>query len=1171
MMAWLALWLPLGAEEIFNGKDLTGWEGDPKLWRVEDGMIVGETNATDKKLSANEFLIWKGGEVDDFDLSFKARVTGNNSGVQYRSERLPGEGWRMKGYQLDLHAKADYLGMLYEERGRGIACLRGQRVKLAADAEPEEIATLAIEPTDLSEWNEYRIVAKGHRLQHFVNGRLAVHVTDLDEGRRSMKGLIGLQLHAGPPMRVEMKDLVLKKAVSAPEPTTGPAVSWIWTSGRPTKNEKAFFRTEFTAPKDILGAELVVTADNYARVWVNGEDLGDSWDWSVAANHEIRKLLVPGGMNVIAVEARNQEGNAGMALRLHVSQPAGKKLFVVSNAQWHAAKEVGEGWQAVGSTSTKWSPATVVAKMGDEPWGMVIPEPVTGSRAVKGVTLLPDFELERLMTVPKEKGSWVSMAVDDIGRLICSDQHGGLYRVTIPPTGVPEVEDLPISLIGAQGLLWKDGALYVTVNEGGMNPSGVYRVESDGDRWGMPKLLKAVKGRGEHGPHSLVESPDGQWIYFCAGNMTALPDYEKSWVPEIWGEDQLLPRRPDGRGHARDRMAPGGYIARFKPDGSEWELIGIGFRNEYDLAFNDQGDLFSYDADMEWDLGMPWYRPTRINHVVPGAEFGWRNGTGKWPEYYEDSMPAAVDLGPGSPTGLLAGRGAAFPGKYQRAMYAFDWTYATVHAVHFVKEGETYTAEREEFLSGFGLPLTDAVIGKDGAMYFLTGGRRTESALWRVRYKGEESVAPVPYATVLPAMTVAKTGISSEDRTVRFRARTALELEGVNAAVEALEAADKPWEVIQSAMAVARLDAAKQQSMVIQRLVDLEWTELSKPQKLNWLRAAGLAFARGGAPNDALRGLVLGEIDAAYPAQDGEINAELCRMLCYLNAPGVVGRTLSLMDTAPPPVAPDWLALAERNSRYGGAVKKMVANLPPTRVIHYVYCLRAVPGPWERSERERFMAWLDRLETRTGGNSYAGFIQDLRKETLNGATPDERVWLDERQPVETKDPLADLPPVKGPGKTWTIEEVEALAAEGFDGVDRKNGERMFRAVLCAACHSFGGQGGAVGPDLSTLGGRFTAKDLAVALIEPSKEVSDQYAFDAITRDDGSQVFGRTLEEKDKVLIVAVNPFDFSKTVEVERSSVKEIKPSPISPMPGGLINRLNRDELRDLLGYLLSK
>ena len=141
-----------------------------------------------------------------------------------------------------------------------------------------------------------------------------------------------------------------------------------------------------------------------------------------------------------------------------------------------------------------------------------------------------------------------------------------------------------------------------------------------------------------------------------AGNNTNLPEeISRSRVPKNWSEDHLLGRMPDARGHNANRMGPGGFILSMNPDGKDLELIATGFRNQYDIALNREGELFTYDADMEWDVGTPWYRPTRINHVISGAEFGWRNGTGKWPAYYPDSFGAAVDIGPGSPTGICFG------------------------------------------------------------------------------------------------------------------------------------------------------------------------------------------------------------------------------------------------------------------------------------------------------------------------------------------------------------------------------------------------------------------------------------------------------------------------------------------------------------------------------------
>ena len=154
---------------------------------------------------------------------------------------------------------------------------------------------------------------------------------------------------------------------------------------------------------------------------------------------------------------------------------------------------------------------------------------------------------------------------------------------------------------------------------------------------------------------------------------------------------------------------------------------------------------------------------------------------------------------------------------------------------------------------------------------------------------------------------------------------------------------------------------------------------------------------------------------------------------------------------------------------------------------------------------------------------------------------------------------------------WTIDEVVKLADDGLSGRDKENGRKMFQASLCVACHRFGAEGGAAGPDLSALGGRFNVRDLAEAILDPSKVVSDQYAFDLITKTDGTQVTGKLIDEKDEHWIVATSPFDFSQTVEIERNQIKEKKPSPVSPMPPALINALNPDELKDLLAYILGK
>jgi glucose/arabinose dehydrogenase len=280
--------------------------------------------------------------------------------------------------------------------------------------------------------------------------------------------------------------------------------------------------------------------------------------------------------------------------------------------------------------------------------------------------------------------------------------------------------------------------LYLSINGG--PGSGLYRArDTNGDdQYDDLTKLKNLAGGGEHGPHALRLSPDGKSIYLIAGNHTDPPaDFNASRLPSNWSEDLLLPRQWDARGHARGKLAPGGWIAKTDPEGKTWEMISTGYRNPYDMDFNADGELFAYDADMEWDLGMPWYRPTRVVHAISGSEFGWRSGTGKWPTYYPDSVPPLVNIGPGSPVGVTFGYGTKFPAKYQKALYILDWTFGTIYAIHMEPDGASYKASKEEFLSRTPLPLTDAVVGKDGALYFTVGGRGTQSELFRVTYVGQ--------------------------------------------------------------------------------------------------------------------------------------------------------------------------------------------------------------------------------------------------------------------------------------------------------------------------------------------------------------------------------------------------------------------------------------------------
>ena len=375
----------------------------------------------------------------------------------------------------------------------------------------------------------------------------------------------------------------------------------------------------------------------------------------------------------------------------------------------------------------------------------------------KRLNVKDGFKVERIYSIPKKDfGSWVTLCEDHKGRLIAGDQYGSLYRFPRPAAGKTvqknQIEKINLDIGHAWGMCYALDSLYVVVNDKKHQGRGLYRIrDTDGDdQFDKVELLKKFQEvGGEHGPHAVIPSPDGKSLYVACGNQTALPaNYNSSRPTECWGEDSLLPR-VYGRGYMKGVKAPRGWVCKTDPDGKNWEIIATGFRNQYDIAFNAEGELFTYDADMEWDINTPWYRPTRVNHIISGAEFGWRNGSAKFPDYYSDSFGSAVDVGPGSPTGVAFGTGAKFPAKYQRAFFICDWSFGKLYAVHLTPDGSSYTGEVEEFIAGQPLPLTDICISKkDGAMYFCVGGRRVQSGLYRVTYTGNESTVPAASETI---------------------------------------------------------------------------------------------------------------------------------------------------------------------------------------------------------------------------------------------------------------------------------------------------------------------------------------------------------------------------------------------------------------------------------------
>jgi putative heme-binding domain-containing protein len=968
---------------------------------------------------------------------------------------------------------------------------------------------------------------------------------------------------------------------------------WIWHDNhgaKPADGEVRFFRKTFALKGNIEKAVLACAADDELRIYINGREVMEAKGCAHATYADVTKDLKP-GENVIAIRGTNDSGPAAIMAKLDITITKWQSETMVTDRDWVSSTNTAKGWMQAGFSEAGWTKAVSLGKVGVQPWG----NPLAPRQATpaKQLTVAPGFKVELLRSAQPWEGSWICMTIDAKGRLIISPQQGkgNLLRVTLTRRGkVDKVETIDQPVGGAMGLLYAFDSLYL--NGDGPEGRGLYRLHYNPqtDRFDSVELLKLIENSGgEHGSHAIVLGPD-QHLYIVSGNFTHVPSFISPESPhKNYAEDQLLPRAEDGNGFGIGVKPPGGFLLRTDKDGKEWELVCAGMRNTYDVAFNTDGELFGFDSDMEWDWGLPWYRPIRFCHLVSGGDYGFREGSGKWPKYYPDSLPSAADVGIGSPTGLKFGTDSKFPDKYKKALFALDWTYGRIFAAYFTPHGATYDASFETILKGKPLNLTDLEFGKDGAMYFITGGRGIQSGLYRLSYTGRKLKPETNGPTSEVLATAAKARelrheleafhgkensnavdfawphLASDDRWIRYAARIAIESQPVAQWQDRALAETNANAALTALLALARCGSNDTQLPLLRALAQFPPAQLDEEQRLAKLRVIELSLIRQGRPKAEVSEVLSERLDSYYPSRNEWINRELSQLLIYLEAPDVVEKTLALLDAAP----------------------------TQEEQIHYILHLRTLEKGWTLAQREHYFKWFNQLKVEeekgpepkhppellkwfadagrdySDGASFPKFIASFKRNAEETLTDDERTALG---PIlgDNKPEAAKVPAVQRKFVSdWKMSDLEPLLGQVTKGRSFATGKEVFTAAQCIVCHRFGKDGGSVGPELTAVSSRYGHRDILESIIEPSKVISEQYINTTIIKKDGDDVTGRVVAEDDKKLTVVVNPLDQTK-VEVLKSEIQSRTPSKVSPMPQGLVNNFTQDEILDLIAYMES-
>ena len=514
-------------------------------------------------------------------------------------------------------------------------------------------------------------------------------------------------------------------------------------------------------------------------------------------------------------------------------------------------------------------------------------------------------------------------------------------------------------------------------------------------------------------------------------------------------------------------------------------------------------------------------------------------------------------------------------------MFILDWSWGKIYAIHMSPDGSTYSGEKETFITGSPLPVTDAIIHPmDGAMYFAIGGRKVQSGLYRVSYTGKEKTAPIstkPRVNELAslrhqlenlhigehpkALELAWPHTDHQDRFVRWAALIAIQHLPIEKwATKALTEKDsgKRANILLSLSKAAGIDPFHRQNtdppinqklgkQILQSLLQIKWKDLTPNERLALVRTYQIAMVRFGKPAPQVAAKIVAQLDPQFPAKSFEMNWLLCETLAFLESPTVAKKGIALLLEAP----------------------------TQEEQMEYARSLRNLKTGWTHELRVQYFNWFLKASNYRGGASFTKFIEFIRNDAVASLNPTEQKKLAEllAKKAIVKSP-ADVMAEAMVGRTfvknWKLEELSNAASSGLKGRNFKVGRRMFAAGGCYACHRFGNQGGMNGPDLTGSGGRYSPHDLLEQIMYPSKEINEQFVPTFVTLKNGKTLSGVVVNLGGNRVVLNTDLYDPNQRTSVQTNEVQSMGPSTVSPMPPGLLNMMKEEEVMDLLAYILS-